>query len=102
MRLFKRLDFVLLMMLRVATFVYSSLACLLQVFLLSNPSVPANSSARLTTRDPLVMSVSRDGFAFDRGWIVASCASPPLSGSPGQPNGCVARNHVGGGAPGPQ
>jgi len=52
-------------------------------------------------RDPLVLSLSRDGRTFDSARVVASCTTRPF-GSAEQPNGCTPRHVIKAGAPGPQ
>eukprot|EP00041_Stephanoeca_diplocostata_P021836 m.515840 g.515840 ORF g.515840 m.515840 type:complete len:116 (-) comp21924_c0_seq5:1577-1924(-) len=69
-----------------------------RVYLLSNPSVPADG--HVTTRDPLVLSLSFDGATYDKGFVIASCTMPPFSNAQ-QPDGCVPR-HALSHAPGPQ
>ena len=69
-----------------------------RTFLAHNPVV-----ASPKRRDPLVLSLSDDGFVFDRAHVLASCYTPPFS-RPGQSDGCRARHapYPLGGAPGPQ
>ena len=68
-----------------------------RVYLLHNPVIASKSK-----RDPLVLSLSSDGYSFDQAFVALSCRLPPVT-SPGQKtSGCTARNHVGGGSPGPQ
>jgi hypothetical protein len=75
-----------------------------RVYLLHNP-IPGK-----TRRDPLVLSLSDDGFNFDRAFVAMSCRLPPVSPNPHAscpdaetcPDpGCKRRN-PGGGSPGPQ
>lgn len=47
-----------------------------------------------TERDPLVLSLSSDGYAFDKAFVAVSCHLEPVSS-------CKRRN-PGGGSPGPQ
>ena len=67
-----------------------------RVFLAHNPVVHSQH-----IRDPLVLSLSRDGERFGNSSIVASCLTAEFR-SPQQPNGCRPRNRVGGASPGPQ
>ena len=48
-------------------------------------------------RDPLALSLSTDGFSFDKSFVALSCRIPPVSSQ----GGCKRRN-PGGGSPGPQ
>jgi hypothetical protein len=60
-----------------------------RIYLLHNPvEGPAE-------RDPLVVSLSRDGYSFDKAYVALSCHLPPV-------NSCKRRNPGGDGAPGPQ
>ena len=52
-------------------------------------------------RDPLVVSLSSDGYVFNRSFVVASCASAEYR-SPEQPDGCKPRNNIARWMPGPQ
>ena len=74
-----------------------------RVYLLHNPILGK------TERDPLVLSLSADGFNFDQAFVSLSCRLPPIA--PTDPScanavscphvGCARRN-PGGGSPGPQ
>ena len=66
-----------------------------RVYLLHNPIIGAPH-----LRDPLVLSLSSDGYAFSKAYVAMSCLLPPVS-SHEHPEGCKRRN-PGGGSPGPQ
>eukprot|EP01052_Picozoa_sp_SAG31_P008738 SAG31_NODE_446_length_15587_cov_29.651989_1_plen_649_part_00 len=66
-----------------------------RVYLLHNPIIGAPH-----LRDPLVLSLSSDGYAFEKAYVAMSCLLPPVS-SHEHPEGCKRRN-PGGGSPGPQ
>ena len=67
-----------------------------RTFLLHNPVVQSKDR-----RDPLVVSLSSDGYVFNRSFVVASCASAEYR-SPEQPDGCKPRNNIARWMPGPQ
>ena len=62
-----------------------------RTFLLHNPVVQSKDR-----RDPLVVSLSSDGYVFNRSFVVASCASAEYR-SPEQPDGCKPRTTSRGG-----
>ena len=67
-----------------------------RVYLLHNPVAgPAE-------RDPLVLSLSSDGYTFDKAYVALSCRLRPVTRPGGQANGCKRRNPGGDGSPGPQ
>ena len=67
-----------------------------RVYLLHNPvSGPSE-------RDPLVISLSSDGYSFDTAYVALSCHLPPVNRTGQATDGCK-RHHPGGdGSPGPQ
>ena len=67
-----------------------------RVYLLHNPV------AGPFERDPLVLSLSSDGYSFDKAYVALSCRLRPVTRPGGQANGCKRRNPGGDGSPGPQ
>ena len=66
-----------------------------RVYLLHNPI-----AASPHRRDPLVISLSTDGWSFDEAFVITSCLLPPIT-SKGVTDGCARRNK-GAGGHGPQ
>ena len=79
-----------------------------RVYLLHNPVLGDPPPG--TERDPLVLSLSSDGYRFDQAFVALSCRLPPVAPTKVScknavtcPHlGCHPRNRVGGAAPGPQ
>ena len=79
-----------------------------RVYLLHNPVLGDPPPG--TERDPLVLSLSSDGYRFDQAFVALSCRLPPVAptkvsckNAVACPHlGCHPRNRVGGAAPGPQ
>jgi hypothetical protein len=67
-----------------------------RVYLLHNP---VNGKSE---RDPLVVSLSSDGYSFDKAYVALSCHLPPVNKPGHAKGGCKRRNPGGDGSPGPQ